>query len=413
MKKNRLRLFQGFGIELEYMIVDRDTLNVKPIADKLFKKKNGEVIGEKNNGIISWSNELVMHVVELKTTRPEDDLVEVRNEFLNNINEINKRLEEYNAMLMPTAAHPWMNPLSEKVLWPYDSGEIYKRYDQVFNCSGHGWTNLQSTHLNLPFYDDFEFARLHAAIRVILPLLPALAASSPFIDKEFSGVLDKRLIYYMANQKKIPAIAGKVIPERVYSEESYNKKIFEKIKTKIAPYNEDNLLDPVWVNSRGAIARFDRGSIEIRLIDIQECPAADLAILAMIIGMVKMIAEERYTGLEKIQKKSTADLYRILKQTVSFGRAAVINDSDFLSFFGLRGVEDSTVGELLNHIYHDIKEDYSGLISPWIPYIDVLISKGSLSERIVKKTGHYPTEEELKKVYTELAECLSKNKMFV
>ncbi|WP_262710362.1 hypothetical protein [Mangrovivirga cuniculi] len=39
IKRNRLRLFQAFGIELEYMIVNRDTLEVMPIADKLFEKK--------------------------------------------------------------------------------------------------------------------------------------------------------------------------------------------------------------------------------------------------------------------------------------------------------------------------------------------------------------------------------------
>lgn len=32
----KLHLFEAFGIELEYMIVDQDTLDVKPIADQLF-----------------------------------------------------------------------------------------------------------------------------------------------------------------------------------------------------------------------------------------------------------------------------------------------------------------------------------------------------------------------------------------
>jgi hypothetical protein len=31
-------------------------------------------------------------------------------------------------------------------------------------------------------------------------------------------------------------------------------------------------MDHHFANSRGAIARFDRGAIEIRVIDIQECP---------------------------------------------------------------------------------------------------------------------------------------------
>ena len=51
-------------------------------------------------------------------------------------------------------------------------------------------------------------------------------------------------------------------------------------------------MDPVWVNSRGATARFDRGTIEIRLLDIQECPAADLAIITLIIQVLKWLVSE-------------------------------------------------------------------------------------------------------------------------
>ncbi|QCK16683.1 glutamate-cysteine ligase family protein [Mangrovivirga cuniculi] len=371
------------------------------------------MVGEKNNGIISWSNELVMHVLELKSTRPEEDLALLKEEFNNNISEINERLIDFNAMLMPTAAHPFMNSIKEKKLWPYDSGVVYKRYDEVFNCSGNGWSNVQSTHLNLPFYDDYEFACLHGAIRIILPLLPALAASSPFFDGLFSGVMDGRLIYYMNNQKRISCITGKVIPERVYSEASYKRKIFDKISEKIAPFNEDQILDPVWVNSRGAIARFDRGSIEIRVLDIQECPSADLAILSFIIGMIKLISEERYSGLKKIQQKNTMDLNRIFKQTISFGRAAVINDYEYLGFFGLRGIEDSTVNDLINHIYLELQEDYPGLILPWKNQIDVLVNQGSLSERILKNVGTNPTKSELMSLYKTLSMCLREDKIFI
>ena len=31
-----LSLFEGFGIEIEYMIVDSATLNVRPLCDRLF-----------------------------------------------------------------------------------------------------------------------------------------------------------------------------------------------------------------------------------------------------------------------------------------------------------------------------------------------------------------------------------------
>ena len=154
----RIHLFQGFGIELEYMVVDRDTLQIKPITDELLKHELGVYGGDFENGIVTWSNELVLHVVELKSTRPENNFNALENAFAENVKHINAILTGWNAMLMPTAAHPFMDPMTETKLWPHEeNNEVYNLYNKIFDCRGHGWSNLQSTHLNLPFYDDEEF----------------------------------------------------------------------------------------------------------------------------------------------------------------------------------------------------------------------------------------------------------------
>src|SRR5690606_4686836 len=147
----RIHLFQGFGVELEYMLVDRNTLKVAPITDELLKHELGNYGSDFDNGIVTWSNELVLHVVELKSTKPEDDLHALENFFADNVRHINGVLEKWNAMLMPTAAHPFMDPLSETKIWPHENNEVYAIYNKIFDCRGHGWSNLQSTHLNLPF----------------------------------------------------------------------------------------------------------------------------------------------------------------------------------------------------------------------------------------------------------------------
>ena len=72
-------------------------------------------------------------------------------------------------------------------LWPHENREVYDAFDRIFSCKGHGWANLQSMHINLPFADDAEFGRLHAAIRFLMPLMPGLTASSPVMD----GVVDR------------------------------------------------------------------------------------------------------------------------------------------------------------------------------------------------------------------------------
>ena len=239
----RLHLFQGFGIELEYMMVDKDTLAVKPITDEVLKHELGIYGSDFENGIVTWSNEMVLHVIELKSTHPELNFNALENAFADDIKRINAILDKHHAMLMPTAAHPFMNPLTETKLWPHDSNEVYELYNTIFNTQGHGWSNLQSTHLNLPFYDDEEFTKLHAAVRLILPILPALCASSPMLDGQLSGKLDTRLTYYKTNQSKIPSITGKVIPEAIFSKRNYLNQVYEKIASGITFPVMEGILD--------------------------------------------------------------------------------------------------------------------------------------------------------------------------
>ena len=89
-----------------------------------------------------------------------------------------------------------MNPLTETKRWPHGNRSVYRQYDAIFNCQGHGWGNLQCMHINLPFANDEEFCQLHNSIRLILPLLPALAASTPFLDGQKTGYKDSRLCFY-------------------------------------------------------------------------------------------------------------------------------------------------------------------------------------------------------------------------
>jgi hypothetical protein len=69
-----LGLFQGFGVEIEYMIVDRESLDVRPVADDLMAAQAGEAVAELERGAMAWSNELALHVLELKTNGPAPSL---------------------------------------------------------------------------------------------------------------------------------------------------------------------------------------------------------------------------------------------------------------------------------------------------------------------------------------------------
>jgi gamma-glutamyl:cysteine ligase YbdK (ATP-grasp superfamily) len=411
MNMHRYHLFQVIGVELEYMITTQKEGKVAPLADQLLKAACG-AFDDFENGKITWSNELVNHVIELKCTQPEADLLALRDDFVANVREANRWLATLGARLMPGAAHPTMWPEAEAMLWPHGYSEVYTLYDRLFNCKGHGWSNVQSTHINLPFYDDEEFARLHAAVRIILPLIPAMAASSPMLEGKLTGWKDARLKYYKQNQTAIPVIVGMIIPERVYSRRNYIHRIYDPIRQALAPHDPEKILDPVWVNSRGAIARFDRGSIEIRLMDIQECPTADLALVAFWLALVRWLTAERPASTEVQQHFSTDVLAHLLDKTMVMGENARIDSAEYLALWGLEG-DKWTASRLLKHIFERLmKEGFSEDLDPWKLTIEHILQSGTLATRLQKALGTAPSAQRINEVYARLCENLETDTLF-
>ncbi len=408
----KLGLFDAFGVEVEYMVVDRESLAIRPIVPELFAEVTGHVgASDYIDGKVAWSNELVAHVVELKASEPVSDLRILPPLFEKALARIDRTLKEKSAILLPTAMHPSMNPATETVLWPYENHEIYEAFDRVFNCRRHGWANVQSVHLNLPFNGDDEFARLHAAVRLVLPLLPALAASSPIVDSQRNGINDNRLIHYREHCSQIPSIAGDVIPEPIYDEATYRREIFERIFADILPYDPDGILSHEFLNARGAIARFDRGSIEIRLMDVQECPMADVAISAGVVAVVRALVAETWQSLQWQKDVPTAQLVAVLNETISQGGRARIEDPTILAAYGFpsKPIRASILWQNLLERLRQNDTMLDGLFAP----LDIIFQHGTLAKRIFRATGEAPSPADLVCVYAEISNCLRRGEPFV
>lgn len=398
---SNFKIWERFGVEMEFMIVDRETLQVLPRADiPLGKDKDGNQLSDVEYDDIGLSNELVSHVLEFKCAHPKSTFDGLGKRFFHEIRRANKKLEKINAMLLPSAAHPFMDP-SEMQLWPYDCNDIYQTYDRIFNCKGHGWANLQSTHLNLSFDGDEEFGELHAAIRLLLPLIPAIAASSPYLDGKYTGFKDARIEVYRHNQDKVPEITGLVIPEKAYTYDEYNKQIFDKVKKAIAPYDPEHLLNHFFLNSRGAIARFDRGAIEIRLVDIQECPNADIAIVEMEVTTLKAIAGKNLRDFD------TERLSALLTATSRDAEDTVIDWPEYLSVFGMS--EKCTAGELWKHIFAMVKNELTEVSASTM---EKMLDRGTLSSALYRALGDAPSREAFVSEYKKLADCLAHNRLY-
>ncbi|MDX2198682.1 MAG: glutamate-cysteine ligase family protein [Phycisphaerae bacterium] len=343
----RFGLFERFGVELEYMIVDCETLAVRPIADRLLGTG-----GDVEFGDVTWSNELVAHVIELKTAEPAKSLDGVAERFRTSIREINKRLAPHGAMLLGTGMHPTMDPLRETVLWAHEYSAVYEAFDRIFGCRGHGWANVQSCHLNLPFANDEQFGRLHAAIRMLLPILPALSASSPVVGGQLTGLLDTRLEYYRKNSARVPSVCGRVVPEPVFSEADYRAKILGRIYADLAPMDPAGVLRDEYANARGAIARFGRGSIEIRVLDVQDEPGRDLAILELVVAVLRGLVAERWCSYEQQRAFDTDELADVFEAVIRDGDAEGTIDPAYAAALGCIGLRASAIWSELARELH-------------------------------------------------------------
>ncbi|HAZ11278.1 MAG: hypothetical protein A2X86_20630 [Bdellovibrionales bacterium GWA2_49_15] len=402
MSRKNLHLFEGVGLELEYMIVNAETLDVLPIVEKILKDHNhGELVDELDVGQIRWSNELVCHVLELKGPGPFTDLTIAAQAFSESVAHLNGYLGSHGAKLLPTGMHPWMNPLKETVLWPHGQKEIYDQFNKIFGCQGHGWSNLQSMHINLPFGTEEEFGRLHAAIRIILPLVPALCASSPIYEGRLHDHPSNRLIFYESNQARIPSITGGVIPGPVYTFHDYEL-LLKKMYQDIAPFDPDGVLQGPWLNSRGAILKFDYGCIEIRLADVQEHPRMDVAIASFIVALLREFVAEKYCSYSE-QKLVTTELLRNVYDKANRFTVEQVP----LSYAKLFGVTDTdSLPELLHAVFERVKGDLPAFA---VASLDHWFEHGTLAMRM---RVAFQRDKDLKKLYQDLASCLQENRLF-
>lgn len=401
-----LSLFQAFGIELEWMVVDERTLDVRPIVDTILTDLAGSFQMEVEVGKVAWSNELARHVIEIKTNGPSPDLAQAASELQDGIVALRSVLAPHGVRLMPTAMHPWMVPDREFVLWPRDDEGIYGTFDRIFDCRGHGWSNLQSMHINLPFADDEEFSRLHDAIRLILPLLPALAASSPLMEGQWCPNLDERLITYRGNAAKVPSVSGLCIPERVHTKEQYEREILERIYRDLEPHDPQGVLRYEWVNARGAIARFDRNAIEIRVLDAQECVSANLAIAHGVVEVLREAVARPNFGFDGAE----GPLLSILERAARDGDRATIDDVEYLGALGV-GATPRSAAELWRELFARVPSTRRDA-RLWA-ILDGLSTRGCLARRIRESLAGSTARPELERVYRRLCDCLDRDEVFV
>jgi len=388
------------GPEHEFSIVNEE-LKALPIVDKIIKDFRGRIVNFVEQPNFTFGKELQLHVMEIKSNEPFKSPVEFEETMHKAALTIVDFLDrKYKASLLGTGMHPLLK-LKDTRVWPHRHKQIYQVYSKVFNLKQHGWLNIQSFQLNLPYSGEKEAVMVHNLLAEICAYLPAVCASSPIFEGQLGKHVDNRLYFYMLNQREVPSVTGDVVPEYVSSFRQYKEEVIGKYSLDLVRAGvKDCLLYQDWVNSRGVIFRFDRRAFEIRVMDEQECVKSDVALSCFVRALLRGLLKDDKTELlphEMLVKDFSSVILEGLKARVlhPFGRSARHVCARFLDI----AWENATDEE-----------------KKYLPIIKKRVERGNLSEiireRVLRKAQKTDLHEAIVNMYSTLIKCLVDNQPY-
>jgi gamma-glutamyl:cysteine ligase YbdK (ATP-grasp superfamily) len=348
----------------------------------------------------TFAKELQMHVMEIRPNSPFRSPVafeETMHEAVLTMQEFLQR--KYSANLLGTGMHPLLR-LEETGVWPHRHRQIYDALSRIFSLKRHGWLNIQSFQLNLPYANEKEGILLHNLLAMVCAYLPAVAASSPIWEGKMGGSVDNRLVFYGQNQKEVPSITGAVVPEYASSFDQYGRDVVGKYSEDLeAAGADDLLLGQEWVNSRGVIFRFERRALEIRVMDEQECIKSDVALSCFVRALLRGLLSE---GAE-LPPHNT--LMKDYSAVVKEGLNAQVQHPN-----------GRTARQVCGHFLKVADGNATEEEKKYLPIVERRIEEGSLSEVIRERVRRRAQKTELREaiadVYSGLMKSLVRNQSY-
>jgi gamma-glutamyl:cysteine ligase YbdK (ATP-grasp superfamily) len=387
------------GPEHEYALVNPQTLKPLPISDKIIKAYCGRILNFIELPAFTFGKELQLHVMEIKANQPFKTPVEFEETMQTAVSTLSEIVRKHGAGLLGTGMHPLLN-LAETGVWPHHHRRIYAEYGKIFNLKQHGWLNIQSFHLNLPYQKEADALQIHNQLCNLCAYLPALTASSPLVEGKTGLFEDNRLHFYQINQQEVPSITGEVIPQYVSSLKQYQRDVIGSYSQDLAKAGADKtILNREWVNSRGIIFRFDRCALEVRVMDEQECIKSDVALACFIRATIRgLIASEAELASHEI-------LVKDFNSALTDGF-----DAEVSSLHG------KAAKEVLQH-YLKVAYEYADADEKkYLPLIQRRLEEGNLTQiiraNVWRRSEKTSLQEAIVDVYSSLIKCLHNNEPY-
>jgi len=365
------------GTEHEFSINDLQFCPA-PASDTIIRSICGSFDDEISFGDVKLGKELQKTVIEFVPRSPSETIAGLENQLVSGLAKFNHIFRNRYALL-GLGMHPTLT-LDQTAVWDHGEGEYYTVYDRLFSIRQHGWLNIQALQVNLSYAAEKDLLLLYNRTRQLLPYLVAVTASSPLVEGKLTGTMDNRLLFYRANQEKIPQICNGIVPEELSSIHDYERSQ-EAIYTELRA-RDAGILCEEWLNSAGMIIRFSRRCLEIKALDEQECIRSDMAVCAFTRSLLRC---------RKLDLPSDRDtLLALLEDAIRDGTKTLRPDLERLYALAW------------DHATADERQ--------YLPFIRERIAHGSLAELIRDRmeAGSAPGS-----LLPELSACLSTNRPFL
>src|SRR5262249_15876126 len=175
------------------------------------------------------------------------------------------------------------------------------------------------------------------------------------------------------------SIAGRIVPEYMTGFAQYRHDVFERIYDALDRIEGAARIRHEFVNSRGAILRFDRSAVEVRVLDLQECIRMDVAIATF----VRRAAMARVQSLQegRLRLPDHAVLVEDYDACVAHGRAARVF-APHLVIAARTNVGTASAEEALACLLELAGRDASASETAYLRLVEARIRNGNLSELI-------------------------------
>jgi len=141
------------------------------------------------------------------------------------------------------------------------------------------------------------------------------------------------------------------------------------------------------------------------VLDIQENPIADLAILSLIDFTLKNLVQETWYCFADQKTWSTVDLEQILLDCIQSGEKTMVQNHPYSAVFGLPTNRAYSAGEIWHHLIESYAAS-SAMPELFTPWYRLYQQEGTLASRILKAIPLPSEEKTLHSVYQQLCQCL-------